>query len=83
MKLSLNQIKKIVDDQYQSDPAVLKKNIRGISINSNDINKNDLFIGIKGEKFDGDNFALSAIKKGAVAALISKDLKEIKNKIID
>ena len=82
MKLSLNQIKKIVDDQYQSDPAVLKKNIRGISINSNDINKNDLFIGIKGEKFDGDNFALSAIKKGAVAALISKDLKEIKNKII-
>ena len=47
-----------------------------------DINKNDLFIGIKGEKFDGDNFAEGAIKKGAIAALISKDIKSVSNKII-
>lgn len=82
MKLSLNQIIKIVGGEYEGDPALLKKTIKHISINSKDINKNDLFIGIKGERFDGDNFALSAIKKGAIAALISKDLKEIKNKII-
>jgi UDP-N-acetylmuramoyl-tripeptide--D-alanyl-D-alanine ligase len=82
MQLTLNQIKKIVGGRYQGDPGVLKKTIRDISINSKDINKDDLFIGIKGEKFDGDNFAEGAIKKGAIAALISKDIKSVSNKII-
>ena len=82
MQLTLNQIKKIVGGRYQGDPGLLKKTIRDISINSKDINKNDLFIGIKGEKFDGDNFAEGAIKKGAIAALISKDIKSVSNKII-
>ena len=82
MQLTLNQIKKIVGGRYQGDPGLLKKTIRDISINSKDINKNDLFIGIKGEKFDGDNFAEGAIKKGAIAALVSKDIKNISNKII-
>ena len=48
MQLTLNQIKKIVGGRYEGDPALLKKRIRDISINSNAINKNDLFIGIKG-----------------------------------
>lgn len=82
MNLTLNQIKKIVSGRYQGDPTLLKKTIKHISIHSKDIYQNDLFIGIKGGKFDGDNFAISAIKKGAVAALISKDIKGIKNKII-
>ena len=46
MQLTLNQIKKIVGGRYQGDPGLLKKTIRDISINSKDINKNDLFIGI-------------------------------------
>ena len=82
MQLTLNQIKKIVGGSYEGDPALLKKRIRDISINSNAINKNDLFIGIKGEKFDGNDFAEGAIKKGAIAALVSKDIKNISNKII-
>ena len=82
MNLNLNQVKKIVGGTYQGDEALLKKKIKRISINSNDIYKNDLFIGIKGEKFNGDLFASSAIQKGAIAAIISTNQKDTKNKII-
>ncbi len=82
MNLNLNQVKKIVGGTYQGDEALLKKKIKRISINSNDIHKDDLFIGIKGEKFNGDLFASSAIQKGAIAAIISTNQKDTKNKII-
>ena len=82
MNLNLNQVKKIVGGTYQGDEALLKKKIKRISINNNDIHKNDLFIGIKGEKFNGDLFASSAIQKGAIAAIISTNQKDTKNKII-
>ena len=64
MQITLNQIKKIVGGTYQGDAALLKKKIKRISINSHDIHKDDLFIGIKGEKFDGDQFASDAIRRG-------------------
>jgi len=63
MQITLNKIKKIVSGKYYGDTSLLHKTIKNISINSKDIQKNDLFLGIKGEKFDGDNFAISAIKK--------------------
>ena len=82
MNLNLNQVKKIVGGTYQGDEALLNKKIKRISINSKDIHKDDLFIGIKGEKFNGDLFASSAIQKGAIAAIISTNQKDTKNKII-
>ena len=82
MNLTLNQVKKIVGGTYHGDAVLLKKRIKRISINSNDICKNDLFIGIKGEKFNGDLFASSAIQKGAIAAIVSTNQKDIKNKIV-
>ena len=82
MQITLNQIKKIVDGNYLGDKSLLKKKIGQISINSKEIRKDDLFIGIKGEKFDGDQFASSAIKKGAIAVIVSKDNKDITNRMI-
>ena len=82
MRITLNKIKKLVSGRYYGDTALLHKTIKNISINSNDIKNNDLFLGIKGEKFDGDNFAEIAIKKGALAAIVSKDVKNLENKII-
>ena len=38
------------------------KNITGISIDSRNIHKNDLFIAIKGEKFDGNDFLDQALQ---------------------
>ena len=47
------------------------KNIAGISIDSRNIHKNDLFIAIKGEKFDGNDFLDQALQNGASYTLSS------------
>ena len=50
-----------------------KKNweVHGISIDSREIKKNDLFIALKSKR-DGNDFILSAIEKGAKAVIINK-----------
>jgi len=40
-----------------------------ISIDSREIKGGELFVAIRGERFDGHDFALSALEKGAVAVL--------------
>ena len=46
-------------------------NIFGVSINDQTIKKGDLFIAIKGNRFDGHNFIKSAINKGAAGIIVS------------
>ena len=52
-------------DQFMNRP------INGISIDSRNIKKNDLFIAIKGENFDGNDFVDQAIQYGASYTLSS------------
>ena len=49
--------------------------IEGISIDSRNIKRNDLFIAIKGENFDGNDFLGQAIDNGASYSLSSKKNK--------
>ena len=42
----------------------------GYSIDSRTVNFGDLFIALPGERFDGHDFVVSALEKGAVAALV-------------
>ena len=42
----------------------------GVSIDSREIKKNNLFFAIKGEKFDGNSFAKNALNQGAKYAII-------------
>ena len=44
-----------------------------VGSDSRNIVKNQLFVGIKGERFDGNTYALEAIKQGAAAVLVSDD----------
>ena len=57
--------------------------INNISINSKDVKKGDLFIGLKGKKRNGNLFADDAIKNGALLSIIEKNYskKFIKKKI--
>jgi UDP-N-acetylmuramoyl-tripeptide--D-alanyl-D-alanine ligase len=62
-----------------------RKNIyfRGISTDSRKIKKGDLFIPLRGPNFDGRDFILDALKKGAAGAVSSKPSAITpKNKII-
>ena len=51
----------------------------GVSINSKQIKKNNLFVAIKGKNKDGHNFTHQALNKGANLCIVSK-IKKGKNK---
>ncbi len=53
-------------------PAISRKVIRGISIDSRSLKANQVFWALKGSNFDGHDFIQDAIKKGAVALTIDK-----------
>lgn len=44
------------------------------SIDSRSVQQGSLFFAVKGEKFDGHDFVVSALEKGALAAVISKEI---------
>lgn len=46
--------------------------LKGISIDSRTIRENDLFIAIKGSRFDGHNFVGEAIKEKAAAVIVDR-----------
>ncbi len=65
--MMLSEIAKVVNGQMLgADVEVLS-----VGTDSRNITKNQLFIGIKGERFDGNAYALEAIKQGAAAVLVS------------
>ncbi|SCA57414.1 UDP-N-acetylmuramoyl-tripeptide--D-alanyl-D-alanine ligase [Candidatus Terasakiella magnetica] len=57
----------------------------GISIDSRNIEKGDLFIALKGPSFDGHKFVRNALKAGAAAAIVSQvpnDCREDENLLL-
>ena len=52
----------------------LNVNFKGISTSSKDICKDNVFVALSGKKFDGHQFVEEAIKKGASAVIIQKEL---------
>ena len=62
-----------------------QKNIKfeGVSIDSKQVIKNNLFIAIKGKKYDGHSFAKEALKNKANFCAVNKNIENInKNKLI-
>jgi UDP-N-acetylmuramoyl-tripeptide--D-alanyl-D-alanine ligase len=74
--ISLQDFKRLKNSAVLNLPdlAEQKKSIRGISIDSRTIQPGEIFWSLKGENFDGHNFVIDAFKKGAVAAVISKEM---------
>jgi MurE/MurF fusion protein len=52
-------------------------NYSGVSINTKNIKKNDLFFAIRGKRIDGHKFAKKAILMGAIKSVISKKIKSL------
>ena len=69
--MSLNNIiknySKIID---QSE--IQKVNFKKFSIDTRTIKKGDIFVGLKGENFDGNEFYANALDKGAAAIVFDK-----------
>ena len=89
-KLKMN--KKTITEKkqnYLSNSKIFNKIIRnkkiysfnGLSIDSRDVKKDNLFIAIKGKNNDGNQFISKAFKKGARYIVSSKSNKKYKNKV--
>ncbi len=57
-----------------------EKKVTGISIDTRSIRKNDLFIAIKGKKYDGHDFVKKAKEKGASGVIVSCKYSALKFK---
>lgn len=74
-----------IEDFFQLKGAVLYdaekiKSVKKISIDSRNVPSGSLFIAIKGDKFDGHDFVINAVKKGASVVLInSEKLNSLEN----
>ncbi len=71
----LDSEKKLLEDVVGRLASV---EIRGVSIDTRTIREGDLFIAIKGDRFDGHDFVPDAIKKGAWGALVERSALETK-----
>ncbi len=70
MRLSISGILKATGGTLLCGNTDVK--IRGVSINSRTAKRGNLFIAIKGKRFDGHQFVNDAFKKSVAAILISK-----------
>ncbi len=59
-------------------PEVAALKIKGISFDSRNIKKGDLFVSIKGDKFDGNDYINQATSKGAKVIVHSRTIKKNK-----
>tara|TARA_B110000259_G_scaffold184837_1_gene232692 strand:+ start:51 stop:2903 length:2853 start_codon:yes stop_codon:yes gene_type:complete len=66
---------------------IIKKNklrFEGVSINSKQTKKNNLFVAIKGKNYDGHSFVKEALKNKANYCVVQKNIKKIdKKKLIN
>ena len=60
------------------DPKIANERVKGISSDSRKVKKGDLFISVKGNKLDGNNYINLAIKKGAKIIVSEKKNKKKK-----
>ena len=65
--MMLSEVAKAVNGQMIGEDVL----VQSVGTDSRNIIKNQLFIGIKGEHFDGNTFAPEAIRQGATAVLVS------------
>ena len=65
--MTLNEIIKIVNGKTNINS---NEEIRNIKTDTRKINKGDIFVAIKGKNYDGHEFVLESIKKGAISCIV-------------
>lgn len=71
--LTVREIKEAAKGRLVQGEA--KINVRSVSIDSRSIKKRSVFIAINGKRFNGHNFIRAAIRKGAIAVIVSKNVR--------
>ena len=61
---------------------IISENNLSVSIDSRRIEKKSIFFSIKGEKFNGNDFAIDALKKGASIAIVDEKISTKEKEIM-
>lgn len=64
-------------------PLSEERDIKDISYNSREVKEGSLFVAIKGQKADGHDFIEDAIERGAIAVILERDNKSLKERYRD
>jgi len=71
MNLGLSELRLVKNAEIINGGESVNK-FSGVSIDSRSCRKNDLFIAIRGERFDGHDFVLQAVERGIKCAVVKK-----------
>ena len=66
------ELGEILGSISEGDPGFRRRRIYGVSTDSRTVSEGQLFIAIKGDKFNGHDYLDSAFAKGAIAAIVEK-----------
>lgn len=78
--LYLSEINRLLGGKLVHAPIEIP--VQGISTDSRRIRKGELFVALKGKKFDGHQFVMEAITRGAAGALVERRMPFLKAQII-
>lgn len=70
MQMKLSEIAKIVGGQLRGEDVI----VTGLSVDSRTVKVGDLFAAVAGKRVNGHEFIESALEKGAVGAMVTKDI---------
>jgi len=73
--MTINELIKIVEGTTLLNS---NKKIKNIITDTRKIQKGDIFIALKGNKYDGHDYINEAIKKGCIACIVDKDINNNK-----
>ncbi|SFB10541.1 UDP-N-acetylmuramoyl-tripeptide--D-alanyl-D-alanine ligase [Acetitomaculum ruminis DSM 5522] len=72
--MTLENIALACKGEYIGDPELKNKEVEGIVIDSRKVEKDFLFIAVKGARVDGHDFAKAVYEKGAACVLVEKEI---------
>ncbi|MBE8955289.1 MAG: UDP-N-acetylmuramoyl-tripeptide--D-alanyl-D-alanine ligase [Quinella sp. 2Q5] len=78
-KLSLSEVVQVTGADCNSDAEIF---FDSVTTDSRKVTAGALFVGLKGENFNGESFACDAFNKGAIAVLVSRNAKRLPNSIV-
>lgn len=75
--MSLKEIAAACGGTYHGDPALLSKEASSVAIDSRKVQKDTLFVAIKGARVDGHSFIPQVMEQGAICSLSEQDLGDV------
>jgi UDP-N-acetylmuramoyl-tripeptide--D-alanyl-D-alanine ligase len=82
-EIGLEKVVEVLGGKYFGNKDISHSTLSGVSVDSRTIKGGELFFALKGENFDGHNFAGEAIFKSGLPAVVSKKVKNKEVILID